>query len=88
MPLRDHFHPPLDNYSSWEDVQRQITLLRAFGLPTTLPKLDSGSILQIIRRDKKVVGEAIYFILPITIGKVQIQKIEEKTLLHFLKDVS
>ncbi|HZR46152.1 MAG TPA: 3-dehydroquinate synthase, partial [Candidatus Manganitrophaceae bacterium] len=74
--------------SSWEEVQRQTLLLRAFGLPTTLPKIDLGSILEVIRRDKKVVGGAIYFILPAAIGKVQIQKVEEKTLIRFLKDVS
>lgn len=74
--------------SSWDDVQRQIMLLHAFGLPTALPKLDLGSILETIRRDKKVVSGAIYFILPSAIGKVQIQKVEEKTLIHFLKDAS
>lgn len=74
--------------SSWEEVQRQVLLLQAFGLPTALPKLDLGSILETIRRDKKVVGGAIYFILPSAVGKVQIQKVEEKTLIQFLKDAS
>jgi len=71
--------------SSWKDVQRQIRLLDLFGLPTTLPKLDPGSILAVMERDKKVIGGEIYFILPEKIGSVRIAPVERKVLKGFLK---
>ena len=71
--------------SSWKDVQRQIMLLEAFGLPTTLPKLDLDGILEVMERDKKVVGGEIYFILPEKIGTVRIAPVERKILKGFLK---
>ena len=65
-------------------VQRQISLLRAFNLPTDLPKLDPGSILEIMERDKKVVGGEIFFVLPEKIGSVRIAPIDRKVLKSFL----
>ncbi len=65
-------------------VQRQITLLRAFNLPTELPKLDPGSILEVMERDKKVAGGEIFFILPEKIGSVQIAPVDKKVLKAFL----
>jgi 3-dehydroquinate synthase len=71
--------------SSWKDVQRQIMLLDAFGLPTALPKLDLDGIVDVMERDKKVVGGEIYFILPEKIGSVRIAPVERKVLKGFLK---
>lgn len=73
---------------SWEEVQRQILLLQSFGLPTALPNLDPGSILEVMKRDKKVAGGKIHFVLPVRIGKVQVEIIEEKRLLAFLSEMA
>ncbi|MFQ5587866.1 MAG: 3-dehydroquinate synthase [Nitrospiria bacterium] len=67
------------------DVERQISLLRAFGLPTRLPDLDPGAILDVMLGDKKVVGGEIHFVLPKKIGSVEIMKVDKKVLRRFLK---
>lgn len=71
--------------TEWRVVQRQISLLKMFRLPTELPKLDPGSILDVMDRDKKVVGGEIVFILPEKIGSVRIAPVDRKVLKAFLK---
>jgi len=70
--------------TEWSVVQRQISLLKAFHLPTELPKLDPRSILDVMERDKKVVGGEIVFILPEKIGSVRIVPVDRKVLKSFL----
>lgn len=65
-------------------VKRQIALLKAFGLPTDLPKLPPEDILRVMASDKKVVGGEIYFILPERIGSVRIMPVSRKELSVFL----
>lgn len=67
------------------DVNRQIALLTAFGLPTRLPDLDPGDILDVMAGDKKVVGGEIYFVLPKKIGSVDVMQVDKKVLKRFLK---
>lgn len=67
------------------DVDRQIALLTAFGLPTRLPDLDPGDILDVMAGDKKVVGGEIYFVLPKKIGSVDVMQVDKKVLKRFLK---
>ncbi|MEC4678271.1 MAG: 3-dehydroquinate synthase family protein, partial [Nitrospirota bacterium] len=67
------------------DVKRQVKLLTAFGLPTRLPDLDPGDILEVMAGDKKVVGGEIYFVLPKNIGSVDVMKVDKKVLKRFLK---
>lgn len=70
--------------TDWPAVQRQTSLLRAFHLPTELPRLDPRSILEVMERDKKVVGGEIFFILPEKIGSVRTVPIDRKVLRAFL----
>lgn len=70
--------------TEWQVVQRQIALLKSLHLPTELPKLDPGSILEVMERDKKVVSGEIFFILPEKIGSVRIAPIDRKVLKAFL----
>ncbi len=70
-----------------EAVKRQIALLEAFGLPTDLPSLEIDDILDVMARDKKVVGGKIYFILPEKIGAVRIMTVSRKELFTFLKSL-
>ncbi|MEX0716194.1 MAG: 3-dehydroquinate synthase [Planctomycetaceae bacterium] len=55
-------------------TQRQISLLHAFGLPTTLPaavRIDAEAALSSMRLDKKSVGGRLRFVLPTRIGHVE-----------------
>lgn len=67
------------------DVKRQVKLLTAFDLPTRLPDLDPGDILEVMAGDKKVVGGEIYFVLPKNIGSVDVMQVDKKVLKRFLK---
>ncbi len=67
------------------DVQRQVVLLEAFALPTRLPDLDPGDVLEVMAGDKKVVGGEIYFVLPKKIGSVDVMQVDKKVLRRFLK---
>ncbi len=69
------------------DVDRLVALLKAFHLSTRFPKLDPGSVLSVMERDKKVVGGEIYFVLPEKIGAVRIVSVGRKELKGFLKDI-
>ncbi|MGB3940409.1 MAG: 3-dehydroquinate synthase [Candidatus Manganitrophaceae bacterium] len=68
------------------DLGRLVGLLKAFGLPTALPKLNPGSILEVMERDKKVAAGEIVFILPEKIGKVRICPVPRQTLKGFLAE--
>ncbi|MFQ5780120.1 MAG: 3-dehydroquinate synthase [Nitrospiria bacterium] len=70
------------------DVDRQIALLKAFRLPTGLPRLDPDCLLSVMERDKKVVGGEIFFILPEKIGLVRIVPVGRKELRDFLRTSS
>ncbi|MFQ5597712.1 MAG: 3-dehydroquinate synthase [Nitrospiria bacterium] len=63
-----------------QDVDRQIDLFEAFGLPSELPSFQSEDILNVMARDKKVVGGEIYFVLPEKIGAVRVAAVDRKTL--------
>lgn len=59
---------------SWENVERQRTVLTGYGLPTTIPPdVDSDYVLQLMLHDKKVRDKHIRWILPIAIGDIVIR---------------
>jgi len=68
-------------------LERQVALLRSFGLPTRMPRLDPGCLLSVMERDKKVVDGVIFFILPEKIGSVRIMPVDRKDLKVFLRSV-
>lgn len=54
MPLRDHFHPPLENYASWEEVHGGWPATIAFRLNSLLParyrcglKIHLGTVVEV-----------------------------------------
>ena len=55
-----------------EDAKRQNQLLKAYGLPTKIPKMDKKEIIRVLMGDKKVKGGKMRFILPTGIGSVDI----------------
>jgi len=67
------------------EILRQIALLEALGLPTQLPDLEPGAILNVMANDKKVVGGELFFVLPKKIGSVEVVKVDKKVLRRFLK---
>lgn len=71
-----------------EEVARQAALLRSFGLPTTLPKIDSASILTVMERDKKAAEGEIVFVLPKRIGAVQVSRVDRKEIRDFLRNAA
>lgn len=56
----------LDN----EELLRLKNLIQRVGLPTTMPRLAIGDIIQAITHDKKVLRGKVRFILPQSLGKV------------------
>ncbi len=72
---------------SEDEVERQDVLLKRLGLPTTLPKLASDSILAAMQQDKKVKQGATFFVLPEKIGSVRVEQIGKNVLRRFLKIV-
>ena len=50
------------------EVERQQSVLAAYGLPLSAPSVDSGSVLEAMRSDKKVAGGAIRWVLLDGIG--------------------
>ncbi|MFQ5543722.1 MAG: 3-dehydroquinate synthase [Nitrospiria bacterium] len=66
-------------------VNRQTTLLKSLGLPTTIPKLDLQKVLKVMLSDKKVVGGEIYFVLPEKIGSVKVMPVSRKILKNLLQ---
>lgn len=59
---------------STDVTERQIQLLRGFGLPTDLPPLDAESMLQAMIRDKKTRAGRLRLVLPKRIGEVELVK--------------
>ncbi len=72
---------------SREDEMRQNALLRAAGLPTRIPRrIDAGSIVEIMRHDKKNRNGRVAVVLPGGIGRAQIVRdMESETLMSALK---
>lgn len=53
-------------------AERQYALLKALGLPTSVPKLDPGEVLRVMARDKKVEHGKLRFVLPSKMGHVEL----------------
>jgi 3-dehydroquinate synthase len=71
-----------------KDLLRLQSLIQRVGLPTTMPKLTIGDIIQAITHDKKVLRGKVRFILPQSLGKVFIAdevslSLVEKTLVDW-----
>jgi 3-dehydroquinate synthase len=58
---------------------RQEKLLRRFGLPTSLPPLPSGDVLQAMRRDKKAKGGQLRLMLPRAVGEAFLMEEADET---------
>jgi 3-dehydroquinate synthase len=54
------------------DLERLTNVIAAAGLPTELPELNIGEVLEAIKHDKKASGGRVKFILPARIGHVVI----------------
>ncbi len=67
-----------------QDLDRQIALIKAFGLPVDLPSFKAADILNVMSRDKKVVDGELYFVLPKKIGAVQTRSVSRMELKGFL----
>jgi len=57
---------------SGELTERQIALLKEFGLPTSVPHLDADQLLLAMQRDKKAEEGKLRFVLPARLGSVQV----------------
>ncbi len=55
------------------EQERQWALVKAAGLPLTLPALDPGAVLDCLQGDKKVRDGKVRFVLPTAIGSVLIR---------------
>lgn len=55
-----------------EPVHRLMRLLERFNLPTHLPKADPGVLMSLMDTDKKAVAGKVNFVLPSSIGRVEI----------------
>ena len=54
-----------------EDLERLKSICEIWGMPVRIPaSIESGSIIDAIQTDKKRIGEKLYFIIPVRIGKV------------------
>ena len=68
-----------------KELERQRTLLESLGLKTSIPDLRLKDILEVLRRDKKVEGGSIRFVLPTGVGSATVVKpIKEKTIIREL----
>lgn len=63
-----------------EVVNRQVALLKAFGLPVALPKIRPADIFDCMERDKKVRDGKIHFVLAHRIGHVSVQPVDRNEL--------
>ena len=65
-----------------KEAQRIKTLVRSYGLPTTIPDdIDVSSILDSMEIDKKVKSGQMRFILPVAIGEVEIREVIDRRLI-------
>jgi 3-dehydroquinate synthase len=55
-------------------VREQDELLEGFGLPGRLPKVDPARVLAAMRRDKKVRRGEVEWVLPIEMGRAEVQR--------------
>ncbi len=62
-----------------EVVDRLVSLLDRFGLPTSAPGLDSDRLLEAMGRDKKNRGGRLRFVLPRSIGRVELTDAADET---------
>ncbi len=54
-----------------KEAGRVATLIHAYGLPTEIPQeMDRTAIKAFIKTDKKSIGGSVFYVLPVTIGKV------------------
>jgi len=68
---------------------RQEALLERLGLPTRLPQVARGLLLEIVQRDKKVFGDVPRWILPTAVGKAVVSStVSEEDLVAALEDRS
>ncbi|HEY3417263.1 MAG TPA: 3-dehydroquinate synthase [Armatimonadota bacterium] len=65
-----------------EPVHRITRLLQRFGLPTHLPKADPGVLMSLMDTDKKAVAGQVRFVLPTTIGKVEVTNAVQRDILR------
>lgn len=67
-------------------VERISGLLADAGLPTTLPELDAGLLLEWMKHDKKNVSGQIVFVLPTAPGRVEVfRNVKEEVILKALE---
>lgn len=68
------------------EKDRLASLLVRTGLPVDVPAgLDRGELIRSMRRDKKVISSRLTFVLPVTMGKVEIiRDVSEETILSSL----
>jgi 3-dehydroquinate synthase len=72
-----------------EVERRQNRLLESFGLPTRLPAVQHNELLDLVRLDKKVFGEAPRWILPIEIGRAKVlSSVNNEDIVAALKEIS
>ncbi|HEX9757075.1 MAG TPA: 3-dehydroquinate synthase [Nitrospiria bacterium] len=66
-------------------INRQIRLLKKFNLPTQFLIGSPEKLFEIMSVDKKVRQGKIYFVLPVRMGKVVIQSVEKRHIMHVLR---
>ncbi len=67
-------------------IERISGLLADAGLPTTLPELDAGLLLEWMKHDKKNVSGQIVFVLPTAPGRVEVfRNVKEEVILKALE---
>tara|TARA_R110002124_G_scaffold87944_5_gene226043 strand:- start:4373 stop:5617 length:1245 start_codon:yes stop_codon:yes gene_type:complete len=74
---------------SHQETERQIHLLEALGLPVLLPKgtrLDADQIIDRMKLDKKTVGGKLRFVLPTSLGRVEVFKEIPESLVREVLD--
>ena len=69
-----------------EDVPKRLNaLLKNFGLPVDMPKLNSSAVLESLYHDKKTMDQKIKFILVNKIGSIEIvDQVSEVEILKVL----
>jgi 3-dehydroquinate synthase len=64
-----------------DSVARRIrTLVRECNLPTDLPNCPAGVLIRVMRQDKKVKDQQIYFVLPTEIGHVTVLPVQDSQI--------
>jgi len=79
------------NLITHHETERQIQLLQALGLPVLLPEgtqLNTDDIIDRMKLDKKTVGGQLRFVLPTSVGRVEVFKeIPEELVREVLEDL-